>query len=203
MEITQAPPTLHAAGGGPCPPGLAEDLRRLSRLPAAAIAAFWQALGPCLRAAGSPDTERILDIFCAAYHLDAEELAGALKACRFLIDGAARLDLPADRLALDLDLLCPDSPETKMLLLAGYEPIKEEIRRDILACTLADHGKTLIGAQWRVDVLDSSDRGARLRAAVVMLTLHYREGGEVRRITLQALPDMMGQLKQICDQVLR
>jgi hypothetical protein len=37
---------------------------------------------------------------------------------------------------------------------------------------------------------------------VAMLTLLYREGAESARITLQVLPDMMGELRGVCDKVL-
>ena len=57
-------------------------------------------------------------------------------------------------------------------------------------------------AQWRVDTIEASERGVKLRLPVAMLTLHYREGSEVGRITLQVLPDMMGELKGICERVL-
>jgi hypothetical protein len=141
-------------------------------------------------------------VFCTAYHLSDDELARAIEACRFLIHSAARLDVPAKRLEEDLDRLCPDAPLIKELVLAGYAPAKAQIRQGILGAALADHGKLLIGAQWRIDTIEASERGSRLRAPVAMLTLHYREGVEVGRITLQVLPDMMGQIKDICEQIL-
>lgn len=196
-------PALHAAGGARPPPSLPGDLRRLAGMAPEALAHFWHALGPCLSDPTSEETAKTLDVFCAAYRVEEDDLARAIKACRYLVEGGARFDLPADRLADDIDVLCPESPEIKTLLLAGYEPIKAELRRAILASALSDHGKLLTGVQWRVDVVDSSERGARLGVPVVMLTLHYLEGAERRRITLQALPDMVGQLKGICEQVLR
>lgn len=196
-------PPLHAAGGARPPPAIGPDLRRLAGMPPEALAHFWHALGPCLSDPTSEDTAKTLDVFCAAYRVEEDDLGRAIKACRFLIEGGARFDLPAERLAEDIDALCPESPEIKTLLLAGYEPVKAELRRAILASALSDHGKLLTGAQWRVDVVDSSDRGARLGVPVVMLTLHYLEGREQRRITVQALPDMVAQLKGICEQVLR
>ena len=37
---------------------------------------------------------------------------------------------------------------------------------------------------------------------VTLLTLHYRDGADVGRITLQVMPDMMQELKKICDEML-
>ncbi|MEZ4294704.1 MAG: hypothetical protein R3B70_06985 [Polyangiaceae bacterium] len=196
-------PKLHAADGAPAPPGLAGDLTRAGEMPPEAIAHLWQALGPVLADGGSESTERTLDVFSSAYRVDQGELATALKACRFLIDGAARLDVPPEKLAEDIDALAPDAHQLKTVLLAGYEDAKPELRRAIVTNALADHGKLLLGARYRLDIVDSSDRGARIGMPVVMLTLHYREGNEERRITLQALPDTVGQLHEICARVLR
>lgn len=202
MNENPTPLKLHALGGQHAPPELADDLRRLLRMPAEALQKFWQALGPCLADKVPDETEKLLDVFCAAYRLSEEDLARAIKACRFLIQSAARLDVPPERLGEDLDRLCPDAPVIKALLLAGYETAKARIRQEILKAALVDHGRLLIGAQWRVDTIEASERGARLRLPVTMLTLHYREGAEVGRITLQVLPDMVGELKGICEQIL-
>lgn len=204
--MADAAPTvtkLHALGGGEPPPDLADDLRRLLRMPAEAVRKFWQALGPCLAEQLSDETEKLLDVFCAAYRLSDDDLARAIKGCRFLIQGAARLDLPAERFAEDLDRLCPGEALIRELLLAGYERAKAQIRTEIVKAALADHGKLLIGAKWRVDVVDASERGARIRQPVLMLTLHYCEGSETGRVTFQVLPDMIAELKGICEKVLR
>jgi hypothetical protein len=202
LSTTPAPQKLHALGGGDAPPELGDDLRRLLRMPPEAIGKFWQALGPCLAEQLSEETERLLDVFCAAYRLSDDDLARAIKACRFLVQAAAKLDVPAEQLGEDLDRLCPGAPIVKELLLAGYEPAKAKIRQAIIMAALVDHGKVLIGARWRMDTIDASERGVKLRLPVAMLTLHYREGGETGRITLQVLPDMMGELKAICAEVL-
>ena len=202
MSHSPVSPVLHCFGGGEAPPDLATDLSRLLRLPPEGLTRLWQALGPCLVEQISPETGQLLDLFCAAYKLDDDDFARAIKACRFLVQEAARLDLPAAALAEDLDRLCPDDPLIKEILLAGYEPAKTQIRQAILRAALADHGKLLVGAQWRVDTIQASERGRNLAMPVAMLTLHYREGGESGRITLQVLPDMMLELRGICEKVI-
>lgn len=202
MDETPPPVRLHSHGGSEAPPDLAADLRRLLRMPPEALGKIWQALGPCLADKLSEETERLLDVFCAAYRLSDDDLARAIKACRFLIQGAARLDLPAEQLGDDIERLCPDAPLLQELLLAGYDRAKAAIRQEIVKAALTDHGKLLIGAQYRVDVIDASERGARLRQPVVMLTLQYCEGMETGRVTLQVLPDMVAELRRICDRVL-
>jgi hypothetical protein len=172
------------------------------RLPSEALEKLWQVLAPCLAETLSKETEELLDVFCAAYKVDDDELALAVKACRFVIRGAVRLDLPEGALAADLDRLCPAEPRIKEIVLAGYAPAKEQLRRQILMAAVADHGKLLTGVSLRLDTIQASERGARLQAPVALLTLHYREGGEAGRVTLQVLPDMMDQLRSSLQQVL-
>ena len=197
-----APMRLYCLGGGEAPPDLSADLLRLLRLPAEALQKLWQVLAPSLAEKIAPETEQLLDVFCAAYRVDEDELARAIKACRFVICAAARLDVPAGALGEDLERLCPGEALVKELVLAGYEPAKEQLRHEMIKAAIADHGKLLVGVNWRVDAIQASERGLRLGMPVAMLTLHYREGSELGRMTLQVLPDMMGQLREVCDKVL-
>ena len=196
------PIRLYCLGGGEAPPDLGADLARLSRLPSEAQEKLWQVLAPCLAETLSNETEQLLDVFCLAYKVDEDDLAQAVKACRFVIRGAARLDLPEGALAADLDKLCPADPRVKEIVLAGYAPAKEQLRREILMAAVADHGKLLVGVNLRLDTIQASERGARLQMPVAVLTLHYREGGTAGRVTLQVLPDMIDQLRSSLQQVL-
>jgi len=197
-----APLPLYCLGGGEAPPELGADLARLVRLPAEALRKLWQVLAPSLADTIAKETEELLDVFCAAYHVDDSELARAIKACRFVIREAAQRDVPSGALARDLDGLCPGEPLVKELLLAGYAPAKDQIRHEIVKASVSDHGKLLVGIKWRLDAIQASERGAQLRLPVALLTLHYREGTETGRVTLQVLPDMMGELKTVCEKVL-
>jgi hypothetical protein len=193
---------LHCMGGGAAPPGLAGDLERLTALPHEALQKLWQVLSPSLADVIAPQTEELLDLFCAAFKIDKQELGRAIKACRFVIREAAQRDLPAGRLAEDLERLCPRHPLVKELVLAGYDSAKSQLRREILRSALADHGKLLVGVKWRLDAVQASERGTQLQAPVALLTLHYREGADAGRVTLQVLPDMMGELKIACEKML-
>jgi hypothetical protein len=203
MDAPAAEPIrLYCLGGGEPPPDLGADLSRLSRLPSEALEKLWQVLTPCLAETLSKETEELLDVFCAAYKVDDDDLAQLVKACRFVIRGAVRLDLPEGALAADLDRLCPADPRVKEIVLAGYLPAKDKLRREILAAAVADHGKLLVGVSLRLDTIQASERGARLQMPVAVLTLHYREGAEAGRVTLQVLPDMVEQLRSSFAQVL-
>jgi len=73
----------------------------------------------------------------------------------------------------------------------------------IIQESLADHGKVLVGIDWREDNVTASDRGAKLNTTVVLLTLRYRENNRVERITLQLTPEAMKELKLFCDRFAR
>jgi len=198
----QGPSRLRCLDGGEAPPEIGADLGRLLTLPVEALTRFWQVLAPSLAERLAPETAQLLDAFCAAYRVDGDPLARAVKACRFVIREAARRDLSAAAFGEDVDRLCPGAPVIRELLLAGYEPARAQLRHDIVRAALADHGNLLLGVKWRVDAVQASEQGNRLGTPVAMLTLHYRDGAEMKRLTVQALPDMIGELKGICEAIL-
>lgn len=202
MNAPDTRPRLHLLRGEEAPPGLAEDLKWMQRLPPEAVQRLWQVLGPCLAEALTEEHEKLLDVFCSAYGLPGEDLARLIKACRFVIRGAACLDVPEGALGEDVDKLCPDAPVVREILLAGYEEARKRIRSEIIQLALVDHGKLLTGVRYRLDAIDSCDRGINFRVPVALLTLEYREGIELKRLTLQVLPDTMATLRDTCERVL-
>jgi hypothetical protein len=190
---------LHSLGGEAAPPDLGGDLRRLLRVSPEGLGKLWQVLGPCLGDKLTDETEKLLDVFCSAYGVKDDDLGRAIKACRFLIQAAAKLDVPRERFGDDLALLCPDAPVIQQVLLAGYEPIKRQLRQAAAMAAVLGHGKAVVNAEWRIDTIETSERGGRIRVPVTMLTLHYREGTEVGRVTLQLLPDVLEKLKAMCE----
>lgn len=192
---------LRCLGGGVAPPQIAADLAQIASLPAAAQRRLWEALGPSLGEPVPPAVERVLDEFCRRYAAPDAVVARALKACRFLIREASQLDLPRAAFAEDLAVL--GAPiEVRDLLLAGYEQARAVVRAEILRGALFDHGRVLLGVDWRLDTISASSRGARLEAPVVMLTLRYQDGEEVHRLSVQAVPDALRDLQRMCAQIL-
>jgi hypothetical protein len=201
-RTAEAPPRLYCLGGGEAPPGLGADLRRLVSLPTQALEKLWQVLAPSLAETIAKETEELLDVFCSAYGADPDELGRVIKACRFVIREAAQRDVPAAAVAQDLDRLCPGDPLVRELLMAGYGAARERIRHEIVKAAVSDHGKLLVGIKWRLDAIQASEGGLQLKMPVALVTLHYLEGSEAGRVTLQVLPDMMGELKNVCEKVL-
>src|SRR6185436_2551560 len=129
-----------------------------------------------LREPVAPEVEAQLDQFCRTHESDEALLAPAIKACRFLLRRAAAIDLSRALFTEDLAQLAGSTPELAALLLAGYEAGKAVVRRELLRSALFDHGKLVEGVSWRVDQLTTSNRGDKLDARVVSLTLRYQEG---------------------------
>lgn len=195
-------PPLHTFGGAAADPEIVEDLLRIRELPASARARFWEALGPSLSDPIAPEVEGLLDRFVARHGADAGALAPALKAARALVRRASAIDLDAARFAEDLVALSAGAADLGEVLLPGYEKARALLRAEIARRAVADHGRLLENVAWRVDRLSASDQGSGLSLPVVTLTLHYREGGRQERISVQVLPDVLAEIRAICDGLL-
>jgi hypothetical protein len=187
---------LRCLRGKPTPPGLATDLRGLTRLPDAARAALWSVLGPCLAEPLGAEAEGKLDAFCRAHRLDRDALSRPVKACRFLLREAASGNVEREAFVQDLRVLSGRDDAIEQFFVAGYDVACQLVRQEILQGTLADHGKLLMGVDWRLDSVQASSRGSKMRIPVALLTLRYREGDQTRRITLQVLPETLRELTQ-------
>jgi hypothetical protein len=200
-EAAEAPVRLRCLGGKPAPPDLASDLRALERLPPAARVALWSVLGPSLPEPLAPEVEGMLDAFCRTHRLKRDDLARPLKACRFLLREAASANVPHGTFVEDLRALCGTDAAIEQLFAAGYDAACKVVRQEVLQGTLADHGKLLLGVDWRLDSVLASSRGSKMRVPVALLTLRYREGDQTRRITLQVLPETLRQLTQTLTEI--
>jgi hypothetical protein len=200
-DDAEGPERLRSLQGKPTPPSLAADLRRLSRLPEAARATLWSVLGPCLAEPLPAQTEGLLDAFCRAHRLQRDDLAGAVKACRFLLREAAGANVARATFVQDLRALGGDDEAVEQFFLAGYDAACKLLRQEILQGTLADHGKLLVGADWRLDSVEASSRGSKMRVPVALLTLRFRDGEKTGRITLQVLPETLRELRETLSQI--
>jgi hypothetical protein len=194
---------LNCLEGQPPPPAILADARIAAALPRPVRERFWEVLGRCLGDPLPDDLDARLDRFVAEVRVDGDALARAIKACRFLIRTASLGDVAPRAFADDLVALAGGAPDLANLLMPGYERAKAQVRSDAVLRTVLDHGRVLEKINWRIDLLASSDRGHNLRLPVVTLTLHYREGTRRDQLTLQVLPDLVGELRAICNRVLR
>ena len=195
-------PKLRCLGGSEPPPEVSLGLKDLSLLSGSARAHFWDALGPALRDPVPRELEPLLERFQQAHQVAQGPLVRAIAACRLLLREAAQRTTSGDDFAHDLAGLNAGSGELEAILMPGFESAMAALRQEILAGSLADHGKLLVGVDWRVDSMVCSDRGEKLQSPVVVVTLRYLEGGQPGRFTVQALPDMLQQLRTMCAKIL-
>ncbi len=194
---------LRCLGGQEPPPRLEADLARLLALPAPAQEDLWTVLAPTLPDPIPPATEKLIEAFSGKYGVSGADLAIALKAARYLLRRASEVDLSAAELAADLAILGGEARrDLERLLLRGYEVAKTLVREEIISRAVARHGPVLLGADWRIDVIARSPEAPVLRAPIAMLTLRYLDEGRERWLTLQATPDAVRRLSEVCRELL-
>jgi hypothetical protein len=198
---TSTPPALRCLRGRSATPEIIADLRNVSRLPGPARQQLYRVLGPCLVEPVPRAAEERLDQFCQEFQVPGDDLARAVRACRFLLRQAAMLDLGTPELVEDLRRL-GDTGEIEASLVPGYEMAKKVVRDEIARAVLADHGKVVERVGWRVEQITASNRGAKLRLPLTVLTLAYREGDRRDRITLQLTTEALRELRAMCDELL-
>ena len=199
----RSPITLHCFHGAPAPPEVVDGWRRYLHLPKPARRAIWHLLGPAVLDLDGSQHQELLASFCKEYGIAKEPVVQAVQSCGFVLSRAAALDLGLAQVHEDLAALTGDSAVSDEdafdILLARYDGMKTQLRGLIMQETLADHGKVLVGLDWRVDTCSASHRGANLDATVVFLTMRYRDGNQFDRATFQLTPEALKQLKLFCS----
>jgi hypothetical protein len=196
-----APVRLYALGGEEAPSQVVADLKAVLRLPERAKVHFWEALGPCLKEPLTPAIEELLSGFCRAFEAPDADVGSAIRACRFLLREASIRNLSPSAFADDIARLSGGSKELTSILLAGFEAAKKVVRSEIVAASLADHGKLCETIEWRVDTVSTSSRGDKIQIPVVWLTLGYREGERRDRISLQLTPEAVQSFRRVFDKI--
>jgi len=190
---------LQCCGGNPVPQVVIDGWRTFEVLPESTRDSIWDLLGRTLLAPDSPENELLSEQFCKKHGEDRAKVLEAVRACDYLVRNATALNLPPDVFQQDLNTLSPGNPTAAAVIGSNYEGAKARLRHVIVEDSLADHGKVLVGIDWRVDHVTASDRGAQLDSSVVFLTMRYRDGDTVDRMTLQLTPQALQALKGFAD----
>ncbi|MGE3164092.1 MAG: COMM domain-containing protein [Planctomycetota bacterium] len=190
---------LHACAGNPPPPTILGGWDTFLALPSAARADFLALLDHGIRQPLDPSYQGALRQLCQAHALDEAATLAALHACEYLLRQASGLNIDRNALRQDLGALSGNDFSAAGAILERFDTFRPEFRRAIFQESLADHGKVLVGLDWRVDNLVNSDRGSQLHASVVFLTLRYRDGDRVDRISLQLTPEALQELRRFTE----
>jgi len=190
---------LNCCQNRPVPQPVVEGWKQFLGFPEKAMNSFWGILRPALMQPANPNNRQRIESFCGDYGLAENNVVAALRSCDFLMRQAAVLDMDATPFRQDLAALSEGDEQGAEVILSQYEGAKADLRKVIIQESLADHGKVLVGIDWRADNVTASDRGANLSTTVVLLTLRYRDANRTERITLQLTPEAMKELKLFCD----
>jgi len=195
---------LRCLGGRPGPARLTADVGELLALPLAVKERFWDVILPYLHPAPTDEQAARVEALRGEHGLAAEALVGPIRAARFLIVEGARAGLDDDAFVADLSSLSRtvDVREIVGILLPCFRRAAPPLRSEIVARTLADHGKLVSDVHWRVDRILGSERGSALDAAVAVLTFDYRDGARDDRVTMQFMPEQLIQLLRACEEML-
>lgn len=196
------PTPLRTLGDRPAPPRLLADLALLDAMPPNARRGLWRALAPVMPEPIPPASDAAIDGFAAEHGVDPTVLTRALKACRHLVREAASRDLDAGAFAADLAALDGERGELRAILLPGWEGAKARVREELVMRAISAHGRVLVDAEWRLDMVAASSRGHDLKAPIAFVTLELLEDGAPRRITFQATPEALRKLSKVCTDLL-
>ncbi len=196
-------PRLHCLGGAEAPAWLSGDTASAAALPEAARRELWGALGPSLADPVTKEVEQTLEAFSVKHGLPRPKLAAVIKAGRFLVRSAASHDTSREDFTRDLAALTGGDEAAMRVLLAGFEKGKAFVRKELQRRAVTSHGRLLSDVDWRVDRIMGTADGEPLGADVVTLTLHYSEGDEKGRLSVQVTGDMLEKLKGICERFVR
>lgn len=195
-------PELQSLGGHAAPEHLADAWGALLGFTAEALDGFWSLLVPAVIEPADPTNRERFETFRERHGIQEAELLGVIGACGLLLRQASAHDLDREHFGRDLTALSKGGAVNGVdALLERYDEIKGHLRQQLVTEALADHGKVLVGIDWRVDQVANSNKGARLGTTVVMLTFRYRDGDRLERITLQLTPEALSELKAFTERI--
>jgi hypothetical protein len=195
----QSPIRLKCLNGGAVPAPIIDGWKTFLRFPNGGKRGFWNLLTPALIEPNAPSNPELLKRFCQEHKLSEEDVVNALRSCIFLLHQASSVNLGEDLFRQDLMALSVEDTEAPRIIISRYENTKALFRNAFAEGTLVDHGKVLVGLDWRIDNVTASDRGAQLNTSVIFLTLRYREGDRADRFTLQLTPQTLKEMKTFID----
>jgi len=193
---------LHCLGGRPAPAELAPALRKIDGLPEAAKEAFGELVSSTLELMPDDQLDNRIVRLCRKLGVDPEAAAPPIKSTRFLMRNAASVDADGQQLLEDLTALCGPDSIAATVLLPLYEKARPQLRNEVLQGALRAHGNVLMGMEWRIDTIGATNLG-RVNAPIALITMHYQDRQQTGSFTVQMSPDMIAQLRDMCDELLQ
>lgn len=194
-------PRLQTLGGQPAPPDVVAGWRAIEKLPAKVLAALPELVVSALTTREPAAINDQVEAFCKGHGVQPGSLAPLLDFAMQMVTRAAAGNLTREAFEADFASLSEDGGAAAKVVARAFEAAKPALRRQIAEASLVSHGRVLTGLEWRMDSVLASDRGLQLGIPLVNLTLRYRERDDEKSITLQAVPEVLTQLRQACQQL--
>ena len=185
------------------PAPVADGWRALLELPAQAVDGLWPLIQVALFVPNDPANPDRLKSFAHEHEVAEPQVLAAIRTSEYLVRKAAARGLDTAAFRRDLEAISDGNRLGIDLLAPRYAGMREQVRAKILEDSLADHGPVLLGLEWRVDRMIDTNRGNGFNDEVVFLTLRYRHGDDLERMSLQVPPDGMDTLKKFFDEFAR
>jgi hypothetical protein len=195
---SNAPVELHSLGGQAATPEVVEAWRTILLFPETARPGFWNLFRLAVLQPASPQHGERIAALADEYGIEPVQLRRGLEVCDLFVGSAASRGLKPEQVRHDLARLGSDVRVAEELV-QQYVSLYPIVRSRLTEAILGDHGNLLIGLGWRVDQVVASDRLGHPAATVVFLTVHYRNGDEESRLTLQMTPESIKSLKEFTD----
>ncbi len=182
---------------------LSADLLTLLRLPASVQRDFGELLAHNLAAEVGEAADAHVGDFCRTHGVDALTLVPAVRAARTLFREAAAADRGVAEVVAEIEALCPGEGSLVQILAACYGRALPGLRVELVLGALGEFGLVLETIGLRLDCVPVSRHTPEAMVPIPLLTLHYREVGELKRLTVQLPPQVLATLRYALDALVK
>ena len=194
-------PELNCLDGRAAPPEIVDGWKMLQGLPETALKSIWDLIAPMLVEPNQPEHQQRIQQFATMHGADALDVLAAVSSAGVIVERARSIKLPPDKLAEDaLRMSGGQEDEASRQISGGYAKFLDELQQHAMQRTLALHGNLLVGLDWRIDTVESSNVAGKVDERVMFMTLSYLANEEPKRLSLQVTPEVMGHLRTFVDQ---
>jgi hypothetical protein len=169
--------------------------RMLLTLPPVAQQNLWHLIPVGLLEPDPPEHRQIVESYATRFDANPAHVLGAVRTCQFFLRTAAARKLETEAVMADLRVMSQGSTAGVELLAPHFDELRDRLRLRLLEDTLADHGNVLVGFDWRIDNVSSSNHGEMEGVPVVFMNLVYRHGDDKHKLAMQLTPSAIASLK--------
>lgn len=191
---------LKALGKKPPPKDFLDDIARFSKLPESAKDSIWDAIEKSISPT-QDDSDDYLNQFISTHNIsDSELIIKVLNSLIYLINNAFANDLSLSWFSEDLQTLGFKDSE-KATLLAEYDQVKAKYRNTAMIRTIGDHGFAFLGASWKINNIQASNRGHHLNFQTIDISFRFHDHGSEKKHTLTFTPQNLIDIKSMIDEI--